>query len=543
MGFRFRKSINVGGGFRINFSKSGIGYSWGMKGFRITKTAKGAIRTTLSIPKTGISYSTEIRPNRSKQTHIQSIHTNKTLDEGFVGDNTETKIDWKKYDDIEKSDNKETIANCDNVNTEDNRGYLSVWLIPIIKILIAGVFLICVPCFINQCSTYMKEQNEQQNEQYKNVKAYFDYVVEFEPDDYQKQFNLFQLMNGIKGERFVRRVNGDLFEKYNSQIDEDYEIIDLNKQISEFNRLYGKLSGKDVQLCNLNSSEAEVCDIQYLNYLIHELSPLCYDFKSANLVDNIKLSVLAKNEDWNRIVELAEFWIAKKYTLTDETMFYYFYALVHVEQYDRSFKVLNNKMAGWQTLQRSSDNDSIWIQNDGAVETIARVIDQYEKAQIDKVRACSEVVSLTSILHSYYDNRSIAFSTYCNCLFKLSESNIEHENIEQARANLDKARDYKCDSKNYIKLINKVNQMKKAIATRLEQQKKEEQRVERERRKLEKQTYEKELRKQKKCENRKRQLTGRCCCLDGTIGSCGRGGCSHHGGITGWHFCLKGYCD
>lgn len=30
MGWRFRKSINLGLGFRINLSKSGIGYSWGV---------------------------------------------------------------------------------------------------------------------------------------------------------------------------------------------------------------------------------------------------------------------------------------------------------------------------------------------------------------------------------------------------------------------------------------------------------------------------------------------------------------------------------
>lgn len=56
MGFRYRKSINLGGGFRINLSKSGIGYSWGTKGLRVTKTAKGTTRTTYSIPGTGISY-------------------------------------------------------------------------------------------------------------------------------------------------------------------------------------------------------------------------------------------------------------------------------------------------------------------------------------------------------------------------------------------------------------------------------------------------------------------------------------------------------
>ena len=385
----------------------------------------------------------------------------------------------------------------------------------------------------------MKEQSEQ----YKIIEAYFDYVVEFEPDDYQKQVNLFRLMNDIKGERFMRRMYDDLFEKYNSKIDGKYEVVDLNEQISEFNLLYSELSAKDVQLCNLNNFETEVCDIQRLNYLIHELSPLCYDLKSANLVDSIKYSVLAKNEDWSKIIKLADFWISKKYNLTDQTMFYYFFALAHIEQYDKSFRVLNDKMAGWQTLQRASENNSIWMQNEDAAETIARVIEQYEESQIDKVRVCSEVVSLIPILYSYYDNRTIAFSTYCNCLFELSESNIEHEKTEQARINLDKASDFKCDSKKYKKLLKKLNRTEKVIAIRVEQQKKKQEKIERERRKLEKQVREKELRKQKKCERRKRQLSGRCCCLDGTIGSCGRGGCSHHGGITGWNFCLEGYCD
>ena len=56
MGFRFRKSINLGGGFRINLSKSGIGYSLGTKGLRFTKTARGRNRTTTSLPGTGLSF-------------------------------------------------------------------------------------------------------------------------------------------------------------------------------------------------------------------------------------------------------------------------------------------------------------------------------------------------------------------------------------------------------------------------------------------------------------------------------------------------------
>ena len=70
MSIRFRKRINLGG-FRINISKSGIGYSYGVKGFRITKKAKGGTRRTASIPGTGISYvsdSKKIKKNKHSQT-------------------------------------------------------------------------------------------------------------------------------------------------------------------------------------------------------------------------------------------------------------------------------------------------------------------------------------------------------------------------------------------------------------------------------------------------------------------------------------------
>lgn len=69
MGFRFRKSFNFGG-FRFNISKSGIGYSYGTKGARITKTAKGTKRTTLSIPGTGLSYINETKNKERKPTMI-----------------------------------------------------------------------------------------------------------------------------------------------------------------------------------------------------------------------------------------------------------------------------------------------------------------------------------------------------------------------------------------------------------------------------------------------------------------------------------------
>lgn len=66
MGFRFRKSINLGGGVRVNLSKKGVGYSFGTKGVRVTKMANGKHRTTVSIPNTGVSHLSESKSKRSR---------------------------------------------------------------------------------------------------------------------------------------------------------------------------------------------------------------------------------------------------------------------------------------------------------------------------------------------------------------------------------------------------------------------------------------------------------------------------------------------
>lgn len=60
------KALTWDGGFKINISKSGIGYSWGTKGYRVTKTAKGSVRQTLTVPGCGVSFVTE-KSSKSKQ--------------------------------------------------------------------------------------------------------------------------------------------------------------------------------------------------------------------------------------------------------------------------------------------------------------------------------------------------------------------------------------------------------------------------------------------------------------------------------------------
>lgn len=72
MGLSFRKSVKVGP-LRVNFSKSGVGYSVGGKGFRVTKKANGGVRTTASIPGTGVSY---VKDYGSSRKHSSANHSN-----------------------------------------------------------------------------------------------------------------------------------------------------------------------------------------------------------------------------------------------------------------------------------------------------------------------------------------------------------------------------------------------------------------------------------------------------------------------------------
>lgn len=71
MGFRFRQSKDFGP-FRLNFSKSGVGFSYGVKGFRVSKMSNGRTRVTTSIPGTGISHVTETSSGKRRKTDYRN---------------------------------------------------------------------------------------------------------------------------------------------------------------------------------------------------------------------------------------------------------------------------------------------------------------------------------------------------------------------------------------------------------------------------------------------------------------------------------------
>lgn len=60
MGFRFRKSIKLLPGVRVNLSKSGVSTSIGRPGATVN-LRRGKVKTTVGLPGSGLSYSNESR--------------------------------------------------------------------------------------------------------------------------------------------------------------------------------------------------------------------------------------------------------------------------------------------------------------------------------------------------------------------------------------------------------------------------------------------------------------------------------------------------
>ncbi len=59
MGFRFRRSVRLLPGVRVNFSKSGVSTSLGVRGATINLSKRGT-RATVGLPGTGLSYSQQL---------------------------------------------------------------------------------------------------------------------------------------------------------------------------------------------------------------------------------------------------------------------------------------------------------------------------------------------------------------------------------------------------------------------------------------------------------------------------------------------------
>ena len=68
MGLRFRKSVKLAPGIKLNFGKKGVGMSFGGKGARFSVNSSGRSTATLGVPGTGLSYSTSLGGKKKRTT-------------------------------------------------------------------------------------------------------------------------------------------------------------------------------------------------------------------------------------------------------------------------------------------------------------------------------------------------------------------------------------------------------------------------------------------------------------------------------------------
>ena len=97
MGFRLQRRIRLGKFIHLNISKSGVGFSAGVRGLRISHGPSGT-HFTAGLPGTGLSYRKKIKgkSNRSKtsaQDKVdRQIKTSETPDPGFFASRTEKEL-------------------------------------------------------------------------------------------------------------------------------------------------------------------------------------------------------------------------------------------------------------------------------------------------------------------------------------------------------------------------------------------------------------------------------------------------------------------
>lgn len=101
MGLRYRKSVNILPGIKLNFSKSGISTTIGKKGMGANFSDKG-VRTTVGILGTGISYSSTSSKRRVKPVNVEkAINANKQ--HNWFLDNIPSQFHAKKQNNTNKT--------------------------------------------------------------------------------------------------------------------------------------------------------------------------------------------------------------------------------------------------------------------------------------------------------------------------------------------------------------------------------------------------------------------------------------------------------
>ena len=215
MGFRYRKSLNYKC-FKVNLSKSGIGYSVGIPGYRLTQKANGRVRSTFSIPKTGLSYVNETSDN-SKKNSCEDESEKKQSNIEY-----EAKID---SEDILNIDENEFIDKI-NICITRNKQYKKY----IIIALIIGIF-IWPSLFIALVMFIYKKKNIQD----------FKLNINYSFDEYYEEYynNIKSILDEIKMSEkiwFIKSSHKVEDERYNSGASSsiDRQLINIEPKCPKY---------------------------------------------------------------------------------------------------------------------------------------------------------------------------------------------------------------------------------------------------------------------------------------------------------------------
>lgn len=96
MGFRYRQSIKIAPGVRVNIGKKSVGLSVGTKGFRKSINSSGRVTTTIGIPGTGISYVDSKNINPKSKTTTNSYNESYSENNFCSSEYSETSQPQKK---------------------------------------------------------------------------------------------------------------------------------------------------------------------------------------------------------------------------------------------------------------------------------------------------------------------------------------------------------------------------------------------------------------------------------------------------------------
>ena len=140
MGLRFRKSVTLCKGIKLNFGKTGMSVSLGGKGYHKTINTKGQVTTSVGIPGTGIYYTdtkrlgnnkqsgTNTRRNTVNQYYNQSTYIepqqeydiNDSVEEYLTHPETSLEPNYEQYksepNESVQTNNEETINNIEENN-------------------------------------------------------------------------------------------------------------------------------------------------------------------------------------------------------------------------------------------------------------------------------------------------------------------------------------------------------------------------------------------------------------------------------------------